>query len=659
MRQIVQAITLAVAMLVGLTGQVCAQAAEPATADTPARTGAGHSFMVPAGWRLITQGSVQTLEAPEGNSRVAFVDVTARTADGAVAAAWQRFRGAQAPELTMVLPGANRNGWHDVRNYTYRTEAGAARFLTARAMRYGKTWAVRIEDMANAVAGKRAAELALIRDELLPRGYTRESFAGRTAHQLDAKRLQRLRDFLEESRVALGVPGLSVGIVQNDKVVLAEGFGVREAGKPDRVDADTLYLIASDTKPLTTLLLAKLVDEGRVGWDTPVAQVMPQFKLADAQATQKVQLKHLLCACIGLPYRNIDWEFAPAGAGPDLTFDILSRMQLTTAFGQTYQYSNPIAAAGGYVGGRIAYPDLALGEAYDRAMATRVFGPLGMTRTTFDFDRAMGGNAARAHGLTPDGTLGVVPAMRDRQMFAVRPTGGAWSNINDLLAYVRMELRGGTLADGTRYISETALKARWAQQIRTGKHAWYGMGLETNTASGTPLMFHGGRMHGFRSNMIWLPEHNVGAVILMNGSVGNVLMDAFPRRLMEILFDGQPEAASLVAATVVGERERLAVARRTLRFPADPADTAKLAAHYEHPFLGKISVSIAQGQTIFDLGPWQAPVASRVRPDGTSEFILMTPSAPFPFVAGVDGARRTLTIRDAQNSYVYVEAPAS
>ncbi|MBO7942128.1 beta-lactamase family protein, partial [Streptomyces sp. S9] len=112
----------------------------------------------------------------------------------------------------------------------------------------------------------------------------------------------------------LGVPGLSLGIVQGGKVVYAGGFGVREAGKPEPVDADTLYLIASNTKSLTTLMLATLVDEGRLRWDTPVAEVLPDFKLADAQATAQMQIKHLSCACAGLPYRNLDWEFAPPDA---------------------------------------------------------------------------------------------------------------------------------------------------------------------------------------------------------------------------------------------------------------------------------------------------------------------------------------------------------
>jgi CubicO group peptidase (beta-lactamase class C family) len=638
-----------------------AVAAEPSpsverpVADMPGTTAAGHAFITPRGWALTRRGKAAILEAPEGGSWVALVDVEAKDAEAAIAEAWGVYRSGMKPDLLMSVPVANKSGWQDGRNDVYRTPANASRLLTARAMRRGNRWAVRIDDLANAVNGKRSAELRLIREEFLPAGYVRESFAGRKAHRLDPARIDRLKAFIENSRKTLGVPGISIGIIQDGKTLFAGGFGVRERGKPDKVDADTLYLIASNTKPLTTLMLAKLVDEGRFDWETTVVDLLPQFKLADMDATRQVRVKHLLCACTGLPYRNLDWEFAPANSPATIALDILARMRSTSPFGATYQYSNPIAASAGLVGGHVAYPEMEPGEAYDKAMATRVFEPLGMKRTTFDFDRAMQGNYARSHGVLPNGELALVEPARDRQMHAVRPTGGAWSNVKDLLAYLRMELGGGVLGDGTRYISDSALKARWAPQIKTGKDSWYGMGLDTDISSGTPVMFHGGRLYGQRSDMIWLPEHGVGIVVLMNASTGNVLMDAFPRKLLEVLFDGQPEAESMVAAAAATEREQRAAWRRTLRIPADRDHAAMLASRYHNDLLGELRVEKSGAQTIFDFGVWKAPVASRDNPDGALDFVVMTPSQPFPFVVGKSGDRRTLTIRDAQNEYVFAE----
>lgn len=655
------ALVLAAAACWLCCGSVAAGAAPPpaagqAPADVPGLTSAGHRFIVPGGWTLSRRGRAVILEAPEAGSRVAFVDVEARDADSAVGQAWAAYRDGPKPEPATSLPAANQNGWEDARSYVYRTPANEARQLTARAMRHGDRWAVRIEDLANTVSGQRAAELRLIRDEFLPANHVRESFAGRTAHRLDRARIEALTAFIEQSRTALGVPGISIGIVQDGEILFAGGFGVRALGSPERVDADTLYLIASSTKPLTTLMLAKLVDEGKLAWETPVADLLPGFRLADAEAARQIRVKHLLCACTGLPYRNLDWEFALPDSPASLTLDILARMRPTGPFGTTYSYSNPIAAAGGLAGGHAAFPAMELGAAYDRAMATRVFGPLGMTRTTFDFDQAMQGNHARSHGMTPPGELAPVEPARDRKMHAVRPTGGAWSNVNDLLAFVRMELAGGLLPDGTRYISESALKARQAPMIATGRHSWYGMGLETNVSSGTPVIFHGGRLYGHRGDTIWLPEHKVGVVILMNASTGNALMEALPRKLLELLFDGRPEADSMVAAAAAAEKQQRETARRSLRYPPDADHSALLAHRYVSDFLGEIRVERSGEQILFDFGAWKAPVASRTGPDGTISFVVVTPSTPFPFVAGKSGDKRTLTIRDAQNEYVFVEA---
>ena len=123
--------------------------------------------------------------------------------------------------------------------------------------------------MAQAIGEKRGAQVGLIFGKLLPKGRSRESFAGKKANKLDAARIAELRKFVETSMKLTGVPGVSLGLDQDGKVVFAEGFGVRELGKPAKVDADTRYMIASNTKALTTLMLAKLVDEKKLTWDTP------------------------------------------------------------------------------------------------------------------------------------------------------------------------------------------------------------------------------------------------------------------------------------------------------------------------------------------------------------------------------------------------------
>ena len=128
--------------------------------------------------------------------------------------------------------------------------------------------------------------------------------------------------------------------MQDGKVVFADGFGVRELGRGAKPDGDTLYMIASNTKALTTLMLAKLVDEGKLTWETPVTQLLPSFQLGDADTTSRVLVKHLICACTGLPRQDFEWLFQFEGVTPEGAMETLATMKPTSKFGELFQYSN-------------------------------------------------------------------------------------------------------------------------------------------------------------------------------------------------------------------------------------------------------------------------------------------------------------------------------
>ena len=152
----------------------------------------------------------------------------------------------------------------------------------------------------------------------------------------------------------LGVPGVGFSLIDAGKVVFEGGLGVRELGKPAKVDRDTLFIAASNTKAMTTLLLARLVDEKKLDWDQPVTQIDPGFKLGDADTTSRVLVKHLICACTGLPRQDLEWIFEFSRATPASSMALLATMQPTSKFGEVFQYSNLMAAAAGEVQGEAA-----------------------------------------------------------------------------------------------------------------------------------------------------------------------------------------------------------------------------------------------------------------------------------------------------------------
>ena len=224
-----------------------------------------------------------------------------------------------------------------------------------------------------------------------------------------------------------------------------------------------------------------------------------------------------------------------------------------------------------------------------------------------------------------------------------------------MLKYVSMELAEGKLPDGATYISKEPLLARRAPQVYIGKDESYGMGLMVDKTYGVPVVHHGGDLTGYHSDMIWLPEQNVGAVILTNGDPGWLIRTRFRRKLLEVLFDGHPEADAQLEADGKSYFADLAAERKLLTIPADANESAKLAKHYGNASLGDITVGTSSSATVFDFSEWKSEVGSRKNPDGTISFITTVPGAMgFEFVVGA-GAKRTLTIRDAQHEYVFEE----
>ena len=641
------------------SGPPPAAAAKPAAqtlaADTPRTTAGGATFTAPREWSIAVDGATIVLVAPDGDSRIGIVETSAPDADAAVAAAWQSVRPGVKRVLRLTTPAPGRDGWDEQRNYSYEVSPNERRAVGASALRRGTTWTVWLVDGAQATLDQRGAQVALVRQSLRPKGYTEESFAGRKAHPLDPARVTLLTDFVQSAMQELSIPGVALAIVDNGKVVFDGGFGVRELGKPEKVDAGTTFMIASNTKPLTTLLMASLVDAGALDWDTPVTKVYPAFKLGDASTTQQVLVKHLLCACTGLPRKDYDWLFEFKDATAASAMRTLAGMQPTTKFGDLFQYSNLMAAAAGYVAGHAVSPGKELGAAYDEAMQARVFGPLGMKTATFDIAQAERGNHARPHSPDADGKVVVARMAFNQSIFAARPAGAAWTSAGDLLKYVQMELVGGKLPDGRVLVSEINLLARRAKQVAVGETTAYGMGLFVNTKGNVTVLSHGGSMLGYKSDMVMLPEHGVGAVILTNADTGSMLLGPFRRRLLEVLFDGKPEAADNLLTSARQFRANVAKQRERLTIPADPAAAARLAPRYHNAALGRLTVKPGPAGPVFDFDEWHSAVASRRNDDGTLSFVTIDPPLGFEFVV----AGQALVLRDNQHEYVFTPEGAA
>ncbi len=612
--------------------------------------------MLPAGWSIVTAKDLVVLETPEPDTHIAIFDASAGDAAAAVTAAWAAYKPDAKRPLKLVTPRPAKEGWDERQIFDYETSPNERGAVEALALRAGTSWTVIILDGTDPTVEKRSAAVNLVFGSLRPKGYKRESFARRQAHPLDAEAIAKLTAFVESSMKQLGIPGVGLAFIDKDKIVYQGGLGVRELGKPTRVDENTLFMAASNTKGMTTLLLAELVDQKKLRWDQPVIEVYPSFKLGDAETTKKVLVKNLICACTGLPRQDLEWLFEYKNATPASELALLGTMQPTSKFGEVFQYSNLMAAAAGYIGGHIVYPDRELGAAYDAAMQKMIFDPLGMKSTTFDYAKALAGDHATPHGDDVDGYPKVASMDINYSIVPARPAGAVWTSSADLIRYVQLELTQGKLPNGKQLVSAENLLMRRAPRVQLGEDSSYGMGLTTDHTYGVQVISHGGSMSGFKSNWFALPEYGVGAVILTNSDNGGMLLGPFSRRLLEVLFDGKPEAEADIAARAAAHKAQIAKERERLVVPASPELAAGLAKHYSSKELGDLDVTTHDGAIIFDLGEWKSSVASRKNDDGTTSFITIDPGTDgFEFVVGERGGKRVLVIRDGQHEYAFTE----
>ena len=623
---------------------------------------AAEALEAPPAWSLSRRGALTLLEPPERDSRLVVLLLpiaAAASGEQAVSRFWREL-GEAAPPLQGEVPLPDALGWVERRELTYgpvASDAEASRSVVLIRQRSATHWSFVLQDLSAATAERRAAAVQEVVGGLEAPGYLRESFAGRRALPLAGTRLAELRGFVERARRELQVPGVALAILQKDRVVLAEGFGERRLGGGQRPDADTLFMVASTTKPLTSLMAARLVDQGRLAWSAPVRPLLPQLQLADPEAVDRLQVRHLFCACSGVPRRDFVFLLNRALHTPEAALAAMARLQPNSAPGAVFQYSNQMAAAGGYLAARVAHPEWELGAAYDRAMEELVFRPLGMTSSTLAFDRAQAQpNLAQPHGITLSGHAAAIDPDVNRSVLAYRPAGGVWSSANDMLRYVALELRGGLMPDGGRLLSTAALQERWRPVVRIDRGLSYGLMLEVDRSLGIPVISHNGALHGYRSLLFWLPEHDLGAVVLTNGDQGERLLEVVQRRLLELVFDGRPEAEGALAQSVQAGRAEREAQAQGITLPADPRLAARLASHYRSPDLGSLAVRRQGGQTLFHFGWTVSPVGSRVAADGRVTFVTTGVAlAGLEFGMGSDG--RTLEVRDHQQIYRYEVVP--
>ncbi len=416
--------------------------------------------------------------------------------------------------------------------------------------------------------------------------------------KLDEARLAEFQTYIAETMQWAGVPGLSIAVVQNGEVVFNQGFGVRDLGTGEPVTPQTLMMIASSTKPLTTLMMATVVDDGRMTWDTPVRLVLPTFSVGDPALTGKLTIRHLVCACSGMPSLDSPLFLSGMSTAEDL-IQSLNAIAPVSGLGEQFNYSNQMVAAGGYLAARAAFsPGEPLGKQYISAMQARVLDPIGMTASTFSVEEVQAsGNYALPHGLDLRGVYVPLDLSAEKFVSSVLPAGGLWSNTDDMSRLLITELNQGLAPDGKRIVTTENLSRTWEPQVLIEKGgSSYGLGWFIDDYHGMRLIEHSGNSMGFSADLAFLPSAGLGVVILTNAESAGDLVHAIRYRLFEIAFGLPSRYESVFRSAQAARREDIAAFNEMFLPELDLEALTPYLGTYHNPELGEITFSMQAGR---------------------------------------------------------------
>ncbi len=441
--------------------------------------------------------------------------------------------------------------------------------------------------------------------------------------------ISRLDEVILSVMESTGLPGIAVAVVYKDSAVYAQGFGIREIGKIDPIDTDTVFLLASVSKPISSTVVAKLVGQKHFDWSDPIHDFDPAFALSDPYVTKNATFADLLSHRSGLS----------TGAGDlleDLGYDrdtILARLDQEPLgpFRSTYHYSNFGYTAGGEAAAKAA------GMSWEDLAQKVLFKPLGMNQSSYRHsDYLMRENKARPHVRVDNPSDKVWQAKYDRNADAEAPAGGASASVNDLTRFLRLHLNEGRF-DNSQVVDATALAVTQEPQMIVGPPSrpearghFYGLGWNISyDEKGRVRVGHSGAFNlGAGTHIAMIPGEELGIVVLTNGEpIGAA--EAIAETFIDIADNREPTIDWLGFTSRIFERMRQddrAIAASG-EVPADAAPARRNAAYagvYENSYYGPLTVTAEDDRLVMQLGPAASPTLFALKHVNGDRFVFQT-----------------------------------
>ncbi len=422
-----------------------------------------------------------------------------------------------------------------------------------------------------------------------------------------AKQIKAFDTYVEHARQEWKVPGLAVALVKDGRILFTKGYGVRELGQPEPVDTETLFTCASTTKAMTAVCMGMLVDEGKVKWDDPVVQYLPEFQLYDAYATRDLKIRDLFLHNSGVG--NADFLWSGMNISSDEVIRKMRLVQPSYSLRGGFVYQNIFYLAAGQVIEKVS------GQTWSDFVRQRIFKPLGMNRT-----RATRGEAANDPNQVKPHYLvkGVIQVIENTSADQIGPAGSVWSSIGDISKWVLCMLDSSKYEGGRLLQPATFREMFKPQTLVTSeqfyptqtltKPNWmtYGLGWFQHDYKGKKVNFHTGSLAGAIAIHGQIPEEQIGIYVFGNFDHAEVRHALMYKAFDLFALGGDRDWSADLLKLYSGIREKGERAQKDFEAKRNVNTRPSLALEsyagkYTDPLYGEVTITLSGDKLEFNI----------------------------------------------------------
>lgn len=423
------------------------------------------------------------------------------------------------------------------------------------------------------------------------------------------RKLSEIDEYAQRAQKDWEVPGMAIAIVKDDRVVFAKGYGVTRIGSNERVNKDTLFAVASNSKSFTTASLAILIDEKKIGgWDDKVSRYLPEFRLYAPYVSQDLTIRDLVSHRVGLGTFSGDLLWYETTYSADEILRRARYLKPTRGFRSGFGYQNLMFMAAGKIIERVS------GKKWGDFVKERILTPLGMERTTTSIDEIKD-NAAFPHNESGGKGLRV---LHRGNVNSAAAAAGLNSSVSDMARWLRLQLGEGVF-EGKRMISEANMHqmhqpavilpiSKGSARFIPSRHFnMYGLGWGIWDFHGRKVISHGGGLDGMISRTAMMPEENLGLVVLTNSE--NSVPTILQYKILDIFTDSPDrdwnaeylQFSKRAKASSADRLKKLKEARKSGTSPSVPL--ADFTGVYGGEMYGDAEIIEKNGKLVLSLKP--------------------------------------------------------